>query len=121
MTHFRRHTLLGDAKEIKKLMALQAANRERHTMTHTPGPWTIEKTNDHDASYRVMDEQEVTIALCYQQPGDTWKAKDNAHLIAAAPALYEALKAMYAVWGYKSDGHTPELSDQVEAALALVE
>ena len=60
---------------------------------HTPGPWSIEKTTDHDAAYRVMDEQEVTVALCYQQPFDTWMAKDNAHLIAAAPELLQCARA----------------------------
>ena len=59
---------------------------------HTPGPWYIEPTSDFNASFRVMDVQEVTVALCYQQPADTWLAESNARLIAAAPELLEALK-----------------------------
>ena len=59
---------------------------------HTPGPWQVEETTDYNAVYRVMDEQEVTVALCYQQPNDTWLAKDNARLIAAAPELLIELK-----------------------------
>ncbi len=61
---------------------------------HTPGPWTTEPTTDHAAAVRVMDEQEVTVALCYQQPGDTWTAEANAALIAAAPELLAALAAL---------------------------
>ena len=59
---------------------------------HTPGPWRVEDTDDFGARMRVMDQQEVTVALVYQQPFDTWTAKDNARLIAAAPALLEALE-----------------------------
>jgi hypothetical protein len=61
-------------------------------MTHTPGPWTVEQYTAHDAAFRVMDEQDVTVALCYQQPYDTWSAGDNANLIAAAPLLLKQLE-----------------------------
>ena len=66
-------------------------------MTHTPGPWTVEQYTAHDAAFRVMDEQDVTVALCYQQPYDTWSAGDNANLIAAAPELLAALEECLSV------------------------
>ena len=59
---------------------------------HTPGPWTTEPTTDFGAAIRVMDEQDVTIALCYQQPLDTWTAEATAQLIAAAPDILALLK-----------------------------
>lgn len=58
---------------------------------HTPGPWIIEETTDFNASFRVMDVGECTVALCYQQPHDTWLAEDNAKLIAAAPDMLSML------------------------------
>lgn len=59
---------------------------------HTPGPWIVEETSDFNASHRVMDVQEVTVALTYQQPHDTWTSEANANLIAASPSLLEACK-----------------------------
>lgn len=61
-------------------------------LNHTPGPWSIEETTDFTASFRVMDEGECTVALCYQQPRDTWQAKDNAAIISASPEMLEALQ-----------------------------
>lgn len=67
---------------------------------HTPGPWDIEQDEPADWEfgeahhYRVMDEGGCTVARCYQQPHDTWTAKANARLIAAAPDLLEAAEAM---------------------------
>ena len=73
-------------------------------MAHTPGPWTVEQPTwtveqptAHDAAFRVVDEQDVIVALCYEQPYDTWSAGDNANLIAAAPELLAALAEMAAV------------------------
>jgi hypothetical protein len=42
-------------------------------LNHPPLPWYIEETSDHGAQHPVMDEQEVTIALCDQQSFDTCK------------------------------------------------
>lgn len=57
----------------------------------SPPPWSIEKTKDYNASYRVMDGQGITVALCYQKLYDTCRAKYNANLIAQAPQLFEDL------------------------------
>jgi hypothetical protein len=59
-------------------------------LQYTPGPRTIEA--ETDGNVLVIDEQGVTICRCYQQPHDTWSARDNALLIAAAPKLHEALQ-----------------------------
>ena len=86
-------------------------------MTHTKGPWEVRRCSEEIGMPLEVVAPSRHVAKIYEHS----HVEANARLIAAAPALYEALKAMYAVWGYKSDGHTPELSDQVEAALALVE
>ena len=61
---------------------------------HTPGPWAVEGTTDFGAAFRVVDVQDVTVALCYQQPLDTWTAEANARLITAAPELLELIKVV---------------------------
>ena len=65
-----------------------------NTVQHTPAPWTTDPTTDYNATVRVMDEQGVTVALCYQQPFDTWTAAANARLIAATPELYDVVVSL---------------------------
>lgn len=60
-------------------------------VNHTPLPWGIEHTMDHGAVARVADVQGVTVALCYQQPYDTWSGKENARAIAIAVNHYDQL------------------------------
>jgi hypothetical protein len=87
---------------------------------HTPLPWTIERTKDHGAAYRIMDEQEVTVALCYQQPYDTWRAKDNAAFIVRAVNNHAALvAALEAAADYMGEmGHPEGVLAQARAVLA---
>jgi hypothetical protein len=49
---------------------------------HTPGPWVVDQES---ATATVRDSNGKSIARCYQ--GD-----DDARLIAAAPAMLEALR-----------------------------
>jgi hypothetical protein len=63
-------------------------------LQYTPGPRTIEE--ETDGNVLVLDEQGVTICRCYQQPHDTWKARDNALLIAASSKFFEVLQEMEA-------------------------
>lgn len=91
---------------------------------HTPGPWSIERTSDHGAAYRVMDEQEVTVALVYQQPYDTWAAKDNAALIASAPDLLierDRLRAVNAALVAALDTCEAALRDHVQYDVTLAQ
>ena len=53
-------------------------------MDYTKGEWTIKN------NYRVVDDNGRTIATS-GKPDDI-EAKANAHLIAAAPKMYEALR-----------------------------
>lgn len=85
-------------------------------MSYTPGPWRV---SARDPAYVERDLASVaTVARCY----DPSRANADARLIAAAPALYEALLAAYE---YLStiDGIPGDRSVAVEqaarAALAL--
>lgn len=61
---------------------------------HTPGPWT--EGNFHNNGIDILAPNGKRIALC--NASDTWipdnEARDNASLIAAAPALLAALKSI---------------------------
>lgn len=74
-------------------------------MSHTPGPWTLEMTEDGDESGGYGTDSwtgEIITAPCEENPdGDqvcqVWPMdKANAHLIAAAPDLLAACEAMAA-------------------------
>src|SRR4051812_37585185 len=56
---------------------------------HTPGPWLAEAD---DSS--VFDSEGREVADCLTFPFAGEEAEANARLIAAAPELYEALKAL---------------------------
>ncbi len=62
----------------------------------TKGEWVIESTpNDGDTSHIICSEdKETTIAGIYKWPVEGYhkEAEANARLIAAAPAMFEALK-----------------------------
>jgi hypothetical protein len=62
----------------------------QYTATVHTGPQ--DNRSRTDGNVLVLDEQGVTICRCYQQPHDTWTARDNALLIAASPKLLEALQ-----------------------------
>ena len=61
---------------------------------HTPGPWKVteEDVRGDDIYYRVEKEGFGLIALVDATP-DCIELRANARLIAAAPALLEALRA----------------------------
>ena len=87
-------------------------------MTHTPGPWTV----GSDLFISDAEGREIaTVSLGSQ----ILEAKDTARLIAAAPQLYEALKAIQSIINGTPDGELPEvpnfIAKEIRAALALVE
>lgn len=79
---------------------------------HTPGPWKCRKDIN---GLTVFDSQGMALANCVFQIGDEEKA--NARLIAAAPELLEALKALYNHQG----SITLKLGEQIERAIAHAE
>jgi len=92
---------------------------------HTPGPWTIDRLHGEAGKpYVVMgvndDGDKVVSVLTGQRDGDTWDAETvaNADLIAAAPELLEALKAVVLA---VANNPTPGPWEQVAAAIAAAE
>jgi hypothetical protein len=90
---------------------------------HTPGPWGIEQTENHNWIGPLRNKShKVWEIVCSTERGplkpDALERSDaNAHLIAAAPDLLEACKA--ALWaGIKDIDGEPDL---VRAAIAKAE
>jgi hypothetical protein len=71
-----------------------------NTPTHTPGPWTVNDSteNDDDTTLTICapaDEVEIATMSAYENGCECFsEIRANAHLIAAAPAMYEALQIM---------------------------
>ena len=60
------------------------------TSKHTPGPWTAEK--DYESDWIINGANGSLLAIIEGWTDEIDKA--DAHLIAAAPEMYEALKAL---------------------------
>ena len=100
------------------------------TKNWTPGPWAIDGWHTSAVIAKLPDESYVRVADCDTPsfPNLDWKA--NAHLIAAAPAMYEALRNAAEWLNDMSCEHGTEQDDgmskdcvvcQVNAALAQAE
>jgi hypothetical protein len=60
-------------------------------MTHTPGPWEVSKESDRYVIQHAADVGKKAIAVTAGAYPDS---AANAALLAAAPGLYEALRAI---------------------------
>lgn len=94
---------------------------------HTPGPWKIDRRRSWD---EVRDAKGIVLAQVTGLGRDAQEAQANARLIAAAPNLYEALKALDAACNLRAlrgRDHVPsmraeqEARQQAAAALARVD
>ena len=81
-----------------------------HIAKHTPGPWVV-----HTFTISGKEKLEVLDAT-----GTNACVQANAHLIAAAPAMYEALKNTLAYFMRSNQSHAPEVR-VIRAALAQAE
>jgi len=69
-----------------------------HTTKHTPGPWQVNDSteNDDDTTLTIFapaDEVEIATMSAYENGCECFsEIRANSHLIAAAPAMYEALQ-----------------------------
>ena len=92
---------------------------------HTPGPWKVTgeelvSVGDQELFHRVIrDEGERWTALVEIEDRE---GEANAHLIAAAPAMYAALKAIQA-WSFGQPWPRREMKQftDIDAALAQAE
>lgn len=94
-------------------------------MSHTNGPWRIERGGAIDNLLHVVSEYRVPVCridwhvLPYGQDEDL-QAAANAALIAAAPEMYEALLSLVGTLGpggyFPTAGKT--ITDKARAALA---
>ncbi len=81
-------------------------------MNWLPGPWRVEWDNGFPDFFDANNE-------CIIMPLDG-VSKENARLIAAAPALYEALKEAEAFIGRLTPG-APDIHRQIIDALEMAE
>lgn len=101
-------------------------------MTHTPSPWTIQEYGDEHLPNLVI-HQDSERRICFMATpgshGDPAIIEANAHLICAAPDLYDALRfltemAGYAIghldpeWARKNSGEFRAAIDDAETAMS---
>ncbi len=83
---------------------------------HTKGPWVIDEFYENGGFYKIRSASEnICHTHAFAPSGTTPEAAANAALIAAAPDLYEALKA----W-LSADEIVQEKGPGVESAAAWV-
>ena len=100
-----------------------------HTAQHTPGPWAVKSTDEDINTKTIIDSHEFWIAkvLNFNRASDDIReSQANANLIAAAPAMHEALQALLALIGDEDLPDNGELSgasicDFARSALAQAE
>jgi len=71
-------------------------------MNYTKGEWKVKQMKDSeffDDFTLMVESKKLTIALCDRLPWDSKKERlANAHLIAAAPMLYDACDLVQRAW-----------------------
>jgi len=69
-------------------------------MEYTKGEWILDFSEEHNGVISIYVPKKGTVAKIFTRSCDDYEA--NAHLIAAAPSLYEALK--HIITGKRKDG-----------------
>mgnify|MGYP003443102101 CR=1 FL=1 len=86
---------------------------------HTPGPWSAHYNNE---GLTVFSPDNVTVAYVDYDECEERPVEANAHLIAAAPALLEALKNVLEFYEWSnSNGAEQAAYDKAMKALAQAE
>ena len=91
---------------------------------HTPGPWHSQRPHGSDIPVWGVDEKSRgCVALVNMSAERATEAAANARLIAAAPEMYEALKALVESldWEAKRSGTTYAGHEDARAAIAKAE
>lgn len=87
---------------------------------HTPGPWTVGGAR----TLKVWGGPSPRDVICEPWHVAVGSRKANAHLIAAAPEMLEALKELDAHWsavGPYAIGHDGERASKIKALIAKAE
>ena len=88
--------------------------------THTPGPWVASPFGD--CAYEIVNEVGTAIAEVDGAHEDSARIEANANLIAAAPELLAALRAMvWAVSRQIDNGDLQSLAGTYETLIARAE
>ena len=98
-----------------------------HTTKHTPGPWVV--SDDGDMTLIIhAPKDEVDIARMSNDCEMFSEIRANAHLIAAAPAMYDALRELTNAFAlvvkmtpYGVSMDVSKVHDNARAALAQAE
>ena len=93
-------------------------------MAHTPGPWTIEEYGDDDSPALVIhkdSESRVCFMATPGSHGDPSAIEADARLIAAAPDLLAALRAMTDRWEPDCSGQDRVMWENACSAIAKAE
>ena len=93
-----------------------------HTTKHTPGPWkAVPDKSRNMYTWYVEGAKGVVPTIARLSLIDACEEiESNAHLIAAAPAMYEALQATLAYFMRSNQSHAPEVQ-AIRTALAQAE
>ena len=89
-------------------------------MNYTKGEWKVY----HEEELVTVDSDNEVVAVCRKKE---WQKSDetalaNAHLIAAAPDMYETLREVKLVWaGLDPNIRFPHLQEVIQQALAKAE
>ena len=109
--------------------------QESGGLRHTPGPWAVYVESNRDITVRAVAHPMLTVACVIGGLDGIFDggimgptSTVNAHIIAAAPDLLEALKELDAIPRFVSEPYIEiplkewrELMDKVDAALAKAE
>ena len=85
-----------------------------HTTKHTQGPW-VGYTNTGEGRHIISEACTQDVIVCEQVHTDA-----DISIIAAAPAMYEALQATLAYFMRSNQSHAPEVQ-AIRTALAQAE
>lgn len=92
-------------------------------MSHTPGPWAVDSDDPSDVVETVRGG--MLLARAYQIGEDKtdWERarRANARLIAAAPELLEALKAVRSAWLKGVALYDVDVERKIDQAIAKTE
>jgi hypothetical protein len=82
----------------------------------TPGPWALSDEGARQATLRVRQGTEHGVAIATVHQAGAPEQRPNAHLIAAAPDLYEAAQALVDLGWFV--GKQVDAVERLERALA---